>query len=706
MNKKSFNKRSRLLFKHFTRKNYALFNCLGREVLIGMLSVSTLSNAKANGICVKTELTGDSLQRKEVRLDEVIVPGSRAPLAALQSPVIVEVITREDIQRAEASSVNDILKLATGVDVRQRGGFGVQTDISINGGTFDQITILLNGTNISNPQTGHNASDFPVSVNDIERIEILEGASSRILGNAAFNGAINIVTKQSYPSASGSSTPQLSSYIELEGGSYGTLTAGAGTNVLAGNFSNYLSGGYTRSDGGTENSDFEKGRIFYKGGWNDNRQNRFRLDYQLGASTQSYGANTFYSAKYNNQYEKTEHLMASLGGTVNLGTDDRGIQLKPAIYYNHFNDHYQLIRHEEGAAKGENYHWLDILGASFNANINWLMGKSSIGADISKETIWSTAYGADQPEETWKEIKGTERRLSRKASRKNTNLFAEHNILLRHWTISAGLLYYINNLDEGKTAEKAAVTHHHTSTLSPGLDISYRPTQSWKICLSWNKAVRTPTYTDLYTSNVAQQGDPSLKPEENSMFKISALYKTNRAEFTVSSFYSHGRNMIDWVYETEESRRYHALNIGKLDNMGVSLNSKMQLHEDTKSAFPFQPMTVRLGYSYIHQSHKTDQPIYRSLYALEYLRHKLTVQLDQHIWNRLSLSWSVRWQQRMNGFHPYWKIDSKLQWKAENLTLYLKGDNLTAHRYYDIGAVKQPGLWIMAGGVFQLRLKR
>ena len=253
MNKKSFNKRSRLLFKHFTRKNYALFNCLGREVLIGMLSVSTLSNAKANGICVKTELTGDSLQRKEVRLDEVIVPGSRAPLAALQSPVIVEVITREDIQRAEASSVNDILKLATGVDVRQRGGFGVQTDISINGGTFDQITILLNGTNISNPQTGHNASDFPVSVNDIERIEILEGASSRILGNAAFNGAINIVTKQSYPSASGSSTPQLSSYIELEGGSYGTLTAGAGTNVLAGNFSNYLSGGYTRSDGGTEN---------------------------------------------------------------------------------------------------------------------------------------------------------------------------------------------------------------------------------------------------------------------------------------------------------------------------------------------------------------------------------------------------------------------------------------------------------------------
>ena len=689
MYKPTFNmKRQVLVFRHFGNKGYSLFACLGREVVCSVLSVATLTYASAESVATNPVVTDSATMTtaREMMLEEVSVTGSRAPLTKSQAARMVTVLDRRDIAQAPVQSVNDLLKYAVGVDVRQRGPIGAQTDISIRGGTSEQIILLLNGINICDPQTGHNAMDLPVDLSEIVRIEVLEGPAGRIYGSSSLVGAINIVTK---PASKTSTT------LNLEGGSYGTLTAGAGTNVLAGNFSNYLSGGYTRSDGGTENSDFEKGRIFYKGGWNDNRQNRFRLDYQLGASTQSYGANTFYSAKYNNQYEKTEHLMASLGGTVNLGTDDRGIQLKPAIYYNHFNDHYQLIRHEEGAAKGENYHWLDILGASFNANINWLMGKSSIGADISKETIWSTAYGADQPEETWKEIKGTERRLSRKASRTNTNLFAEHNILLRHWTISAG-----------QTAEKAAVTHHHTSTLSPGLDISYRPTQSWKICLSWNKAVRTPTYTDLYTSNVAQQGDPSLKPEENSMFKISALYKTNRAEFTVSSFYSHGRNMIDWVYETEESRRYHALNIGKLDNMGVSLNSKMQLHEDTKSAFPFQPMTVRLGYSYIHQSHKTDQPIYRSLYALEYLRHKLTVQLDQHIWNRLSLSWSVRWQQRMNGFHPYWKIDGKLQWKAENLTLYLKGDNLTAHRYYDIGAVKQPGLWIMAGGVFQLRLKR
>ena len=137
MNKQIFNKRSPILFKHFSRKGYALFACLGREVLVGMLSVATLTYAKADGISTRTYLADDSLSHEEVKLDEVVVTGSRAPLTALQSAKIVEVITREDIDRAEATTINDILKLTTGVDVRQRASFGVQTDISMNGGTFD-----------------------------------------------------------------------------------------------------------------------------------------------------------------------------------------------------------------------------------------------------------------------------------------------------------------------------------------------------------------------------------------------------------------------------------------------------------------------------------------------------------------------------------------------------------------------------------------
>ena len=159
--------------------------------------------------------------------------------------------------------------------------------------------------------------------------------------------------------------------------------------------------------------------------------------------------------------------------------------------------------------------------------------------------------------------------------------------------------------------------------------------------------------------------------------------------------------MIDWVFETAASTRYHALNIGKLGNMGASLDLAFMPRE-LWAGSPFT--AVKLGYAYIHQQHETTQPIHKSLYALEYLRHKFTATVDHHIVSRLSAHWAMRWQQRMNGYHPYTKVDLKLQWTAPNYSLYVQADNLTAHPYYDLGGVKQPGLWVMAGGSIKLNL--
>lgn len=157
--------------------------------------------------------------------------------------------------------------------------------------------------------------------------------------------------------------------------------------------------------------------------------------------------------------------------------------------------------------------------------------------------------------------------------------------------------------------------------------------------------------------------------------------------------------MIDWVYETAESTKYHALNIGKLNNMGYNVDATFYMNELIPHCFVTR---LRLGYAYIHQEHETDQQIYKSLYALEYLRHKFTMGLDHQIWKHLSASWSLRWQQRMNGYHPYTKIDCKVMWNTKTYDLYVKLDNLTCHRYYDLTAVKQPGLWVMAGASIKL----
>ncbi len=674
MKKNKFNSQSSLRFRRFSNKGYALFACLGRVVLVGVLTVPTLNHAKAGTLAQQVQIETDTLMRKEMSLDEVVVTGSRAPLIALQSAKIVKVITADDIHRAAVETVNDVLKLATGVDVRQRGGFGVQTDISINGGTFDQITVLLNGVNISNPQTGHNATDFPVSLSDIERIEILEGAAARVFGTSAFSGAVNIVTRSDSAKALD---------VTLQAGSFGTVGGEARGTLSGRHVKGHVSGGYTRSDGGMVNSDFDKGHAF----GDVSLTSRYAdLKLQAGMSIQDYGASTFYSAKYNDQWEKTARVVTSLGATFkNLYRD---LEIKPMVYYNKFIDHYQLIHGKTGAAAGENYHNLDVAGASVNAHMSWVLGKTAVGADIRHEHILSTAYGELMDEKDWEHIHGSDRQYNRKGSRTNASFFAEHNVILGGFTLSAGVLANRNTGLDSRLR------------FYPGVDLSFRPSDQWKVYASWNKALRMPTYTDLYTDNSVQHGDRSLRPERNDTYKTGVSYRNTGVEATASAFYSSGKDMIDWVYSTAESTRYQAMNIGKLDNMGYNVELKIHPTEWLVSL----PITaVTLGYARIHQRHDTDQPIYRSLYALEYLRDKFTASVSHRIWNALSAQWAMRWQQRMNGYHPYAKVDAKLLWKKPAYSLFVKADNLTAHRYYDLGGVLQPGLWVMAGASIHIK---
>ena len=163
MYKPNFNQRKALRFRQFTRKRYALFACLGRVVTIGVLSVATVKAAAVTTTDEATTVVSDSVADttqtdKEATLQDVEVTGSRAPLALGQAARMVTVLSREEIQAAPVQSINDLLKYAAGVDVRQRGPIGAQTDIGIRGSTSEQITILLNGINICDPQTGHKSA--------------------------------------------------------------------------------------------------------------------------------------------------------------------------------------------------------------------------------------------------------------------------------------------------------------------------------------------------------------------------------------------------------------------------------------------------------------------------------------------------------------------------------------------------------------------
>lgn len=681
MRKTTYRLRSLALrFKHFSRKSYSLFSCLGREVIICTLSVATLTHAKANGISIVNAAADDSLNRQELRLDEVVVTGARAPLTQGEAAKLVTVLTREDINGFAAETVNDVLKHATSVDVRQRGGFGVQTDISIGGGTFDQIAILLNGVNISNPQTGHLSADFPVSLDDIQRIEIIQGAAARVYGAGAFNGAINIVT-----------TPEtnLGGSATIEGGSYGTFGAAA---RMAFPVHQSISAGYKQSDGGTANSYFRKANAFYQGALPLSKlHGQGRLDWSFGLSTMRYGANTFYSAAYPNQYESNARIFANVRGNIPVALGKTLVTINPSIYWNRNYDHFQLIRH---STTGENFHRNDVLGASLNAYTEWALGKTSIGAELRKEKIFSTNLGTPMSEDEWFKVPHYDVNYTKSKGRTDLSLFLEHNILLKRFTASLGVMA---NRNTG---------YNNRFRLYPGIDMSYRPSKPWKITLSWNMAFRMPTFTDLFYKSPTQEGNIGLKPEKTNSLRLGVLHRTRGVQAQVSAFYDFGTDMIDWVMYSAEDK-YHSANF-RLDNRGFDVNADIMPREWNPSYYINK---VHVGYAYINQARYDDITIYKSNYAMEYLRHKVTASVDHRIFSALSASWAFRWQERMGSYiiyennkstgvakpySPYALFDLKLMWQKPRYEIALSLNNLTNRRYYDLGNVEQPGFWLMA----------
>ena len=98
--------------------------------------------------------------KKNIVLDSVSVTGARVPMALGKSTRIVTLLDSTAVASLPVVSVNDVLKYVAGIDVRQRGDMGAQTDISMRGGTSDQVAVFLNGINICDPQTGQ-CSRFP-----------------------------------------------------------------------------------------------------------------------------------------------------------------------------------------------------------------------------------------------------------------------------------------------------------------------------------------------------------------------------------------------------------------------------------------------------------------------------------------------------------------------------------------------------------------
>ena len=679
MYKPTFNmKRQVLVFRHFGNKGYSLFACLGREVVCSVLSVATLTYASAESVSTDPVVTDSASMTtaREMMLEEVSVTGSRAPLTKSQAARMVTVLDRADIAQAPVQSINDLLKYAVGVDVRQRGPIGAQTDISIRGGTQDQIILLLNGINICDPQTGHNAMDLPIDLSEIVRIEVLEGPAGRIYGSSSLVGAINIVTRPAL---------ETSADITVEGGSYGYGKLSARTNLKQGAWNNQVSAGYSRSDGysrskaGTLNTDFSGAKAFYQGQYEDKE---IRLRWHLGIADKGWGSSTFYASpkwQADDQYEHTTKLFSAIQAETHCGR----LRLMPSIYWNQNYDRYEGYRDHPEKMK-YNYNRTDVYGVNLSSYFDWVAGRTAFGAEIRNEDLVSGNLG--EPLSEPQHIKGTDRDYTLGVNRTNISGYVEHNLLLKHLTISAGLVAVKNTWS------------NMNMSVYPGIDLSYRPDNHWTLHASYNTSLRMPSFTEMYYKLQGYSADPHLKPEEMRALEVGGQYSQRTLTISATLWRHYGRHMIDWIMDTTmgDEAVWQSVNHTKVNSTGF----------EAKAALSIGNSRWIMSYSYIDQD-KEQEPNIVSQYALEYLRHKFVVNAQLPLWKQLSLGINFRWQDRVGqytdfdgvvqDYRPYALVDARLSWQQHKYLVYLEANNLFDKDYVDFGHVEEPGRWLIMG---------
>ena len=686
--------RNVLIFSRWRRKNYSAFQTLKREVIISVLVVSYLISVPIKSV----SSVPDTIEiKQQFDLDEIEVSAQRAPVVYSQVARVVSVITREEIEYAPVSSVQELLGYIAGVDVRQRGAEGVQADISIRGGTFDQTLILLNGVNVTDPQTGHHNLNLPVSLNQIERIEILEGPAARVYGPNAFSGAINIITRQ---------PDEKLLEFGVGSGSFGYLDLNGIGSIFIKNTQHSISVGRKSSDGYIDNTDFAITDIFYSGRLN---LNSGILNFQFGGGLKEFGANSFYTPKYPNQYEETKTIFSSVKWQSN-----KKWHFSPLLYYRRHQDRFELYREDKYQLTsngnyvwkndtvpnwymGHNYHLTNTYGISLNSWIQWSAGKSAFGAEYRSENILSNVLGVElsQP----KPVPGENAQFTKSYSRDNISLFLEHTLLVNNFSATAGIMgNYIFNSGLG-------------IKIFPGVDLSYQMIPDIKLFTSFNTSLRMPTFTDLFYKGPTNIGNPDLKPEKSSAIEGGLKWNKPVIKGSLVFFYRNGNNIIDWV-KTEEEDIWQPQNLTRIRSYGAEFQTRINMESWLGENFPIQ-----LNLNYLINNLDKKKTEYISNYVLDNIKNKFVGSVNYEIIKNVAFSLRITYQDRdgsftvfengMNGqeiqYPPFWIFDGRLSYVFKGVQIYCSANNIFDQNYFDLGNVPQPGRWIKAGIAYHLR---
>ncbi|MCK5638013.1 MAG: TonB-dependent receptor [Flavobacteriaceae bacterium] len=573
-----------------------------------------------------------SQESKVENLNEIIISSSRIDVPFNENSRTITVISNKDIQNSTASNVADLLQQFVGVDVRRRGIDGMQSDLYIRGGSFDQTLVLIDGIKTENPQTGHHTMNIMISIENIERIEIIKGPAARVFGQNAFTGAINIVTKKNV-------TTQLKG--EIAYGSFHTYTIGLAGGLKLKNSSHQVHISSNASDGYRYNTDFDNKNVFVKSKFNTIGT---PIDVIATFMERKFGANGFYaSPQFKDQYEETQSSLVGISSTLLKSN----FKFKPKLYWKRGQDMYEFVRDKPEIYR--NLHITNKIGTAIDASYNSNAGVTGFGLDIAKVYIVSNNLG-------------------------------DHNRTMITGFLEQRLQMFNDKID---ITPGLALTYYSDFDFQafPGIDIGYSMNNKIKLYGNVGYTYRIPTYTDLYFSSPTTLGNENLNSEKALAEELGAKFISKNMTANIAFFYRDAKDLIDYV-KTNEDDKWQATNLAQVITKGF----------ETEINYNFRWFNyiqkLNLGYTFLEDD-VLKQDIQFSRYSLNSIKHQVTANFDSQFLEYLRQNIAFRFVERPDGT-SYNVVDFKVTAMYNDLEISGMFNNIFNTEYTETNLVPMP----------------
>ncbi len=565
-------------------------------------------------------------------LQEIVVTSTRIDLPFKENSRTIQIITKETIQNSGATNVADLLQNVTGIDVKRRGTNGMQADLLIRGGSFDQTLLLIDGIKVEDAQTGHHTMNLALPIEVIERIEVIKGPAARIFGQNAFTGAVNIITQKSQEN---------NLILETQAGNYNQKNIAITANHDLENTAHIFHFSKNISDGYRFNTDYDIQNYFLK---STIKSEKMPIDVLATFSERKFGANGFYATPAAiNQYEETQGSLVGIQTKIK----NNNLVFKPRMYWRRNQDEYVFVRNNPSIYR--NLHITNKIGTELNVSIQSKAGTTGLGIDLAKVYISSNNLGDRN------RFMGT--------------FFLEHRFL------------FLNNKFDVTPGFAANYFSDFDGNFFPGIDLGYQIFDPLRIYANVGKTYRIPTYTDLFYSDPTTLGNENLKQEEAFSQELGLKYFRNQFQISVAFFNREAKNLIDYTKENATDL-YQANNIRRLNTKGFEIQSNYQYEW-----FGYK-QKVNLGYTFIEDDIKNISSSF-SRYSINSAKHQVTSQWQSKLIKNLSQTISYRFIERTSG-DSYAVWDANISWQKNDFEVSVFANNIFNKTYTEQNLVAMP----------------